>query len=189
MKSKKDKKETGCNWKNALLDGLVEVGIVWLIIIAGLGIGFLLPRESLEDIPFELLMLVGGMIVFPIVGIICYLVKRKKDKQANDPMVYYYEYVVRQFQFLVDHGYTCQFRQKHMENEFVYELGECYVQVSVNDRNLECVIQGKTLVRTNITQSRLVDENWKQRFYIAHKTDKIQMIVCFLKENTGEFLL
>ena len=51
-------------------------------IAIGLGIALLFPHEKIEDVPAELFFLLGGIILFSVIGIVTlmfYIVKRKKE--------------------------------------------------------------------------------------------------------------
>ncbi|MBO5295386.1 MAG: hypothetical protein J6B71_09120 [Clostridia bacterium] len=185
---RREKKSNG-EWKSQLLGGLLEVGIVWFIVIIGLGIAFLLPRESAKDIPFEVFLVFGGIVAVPIIAIIYYVVIKIKDRKTEDPIAYRHQYIIRKFQFLVDKGYHFNCHPQPTKCEFVYELKDACVRLLVDGSLLECEIKGKTLERTNVLQSPLVDEAWKQRFSVLSQVDKMQALVCLLKENAEEFYL
>ena len=185
----KRKNQSNGEWKDQLLGGLVEVGLVCFIVIVGLGICFLLPRETAQNIPFEVFLVFGGILAVPIIAIIYYVVKKIKDRKTEDPVAYRHQYIVRIFQFLVDKGYRFSCHPQPTKCEFVYELKDACVHLLVDGSCMECEIKGKSFEKMNVLQSPLVDEAWRQQFSVLSQVDKIRTLVALLKEHSEEFYL
>ena len=71
-------------WKDELWNGIGEIILTFAAIGIGLGIVALLPHEAIKDIPAELFFILGGIILFAIIGIVVltgYLIKQKKKNK------------------------------------------------------------------------------------------------------------
>ena len=71
-------------WKDELWNGIGEIILTFAAIGIGLGIVALLPHETIKDIPAELFFILGGIILFAIIGIVVltgYLIKQKKKNK------------------------------------------------------------------------------------------------------------
>ena len=69
---KKDKKAQ--NWKGDLWNGIGELLITFAILGIGLGIAFCFPYEAIKNIPFELFLILGGIVLFIGIGVIALII-------------------------------------------------------------------------------------------------------------------
>ena len=77
-------------WKDELWSKIGKLIILLAASGIGLGISFLLPHETTKDIPAELFIMLGGLIlfaVFGIVGLTIHLIRQKR-KNKNIKFIY-----------------------------------------------------------------------------------------------------
>ena len=122
-------------------------------------------------------------------GLFNFFKRNKKQRYIVDDTQIDRAYVESRFQFLVDNGYKYTYYQKNWEEEFVYELKDCLVEVYLDGCVFDCVITTKSFPRSNITQNPLVDLFFKERFFQATNIQRIDMVVNLLYENASDFLL
>ena len=85
------KKETGSHtWSGELWNGIAKIALVFAAMGIGLGIAFLLPREAIQDIPFEIFLMLGGIVLFLVIGIIALTVHLIKQKKKNKDIKFIY---------------------------------------------------------------------------------------------------
>ncbi len=70
-------------WKDELLSGLIELAFYLACGAVGLGILLLLPDETAEEAPFELLCLLGSFVVVAIGCAVFGIVHAKKTKKQT----------------------------------------------------------------------------------------------------------
>ena len=85
------KKDQGSHtWKNELWNGIWELMLAFAAIGIGLGIAFLFPHEKIKDIPAELFFMLGGLILFAVVGIVALTVHLIRQKKKNKDIKFVY---------------------------------------------------------------------------------------------------
>ena len=122
-------------------------------------------------------------------GLFNFFRRNKKPRYIVDDTQIDRSYIENRFQFLVDSGYKYQFYQKNWEREFIYTLRDCCVEVYLDGRVFDCVIQTKEFPRSNITENPLVDSFFKERFFKLTNVQRIDMAVTLLYDNAETFLL
>ena len=70
-------------WSSELWDGIAELALGFAAMGIGLGIASLLPREAIQDIPTDTFFMLGGIILFFVIGIIALTVHLIKKKKKN----------------------------------------------------------------------------------------------------------
>ena len=119
--------------------------------------------------------------------------RSKKLKYIKDRTWLSREYIESKFQFLVDNGYVYRYCEKYTEGSYTYEKQFAYkdqtfyVQFCRDGSQIFCIVQGKDVERTEIGDSCLVDESWKERFYVSTNIERLEMIIDVLKENGDKF--
>ena len=85
---KKDRRSY--SWKNELWNGIGELILAFAAIGIGLGIAFLLPHEKVKDIPAELFFMLGGLILFSVIGIVALTIHLIRQKRKNKDIKFIY---------------------------------------------------------------------------------------------------
>ena len=81
-KMKKDNNKY--TWKDELWSGIGQLILAFAAIGIGLGIAFLLPHETIKDIPAELFFMLGGLILFAVIGIVALTIHLIRQKRKNN---------------------------------------------------------------------------------------------------------
>ena len=87
MKKDKPKKDSNqATWKDALLEGLVEV--VFGVLCAGIGFGVaaLFPKEMIDDEATDLFLFIGGVILVAFISAIAFVIHLIKTKKQTKPL-------------------------------------------------------------------------------------------------------
>ena len=77
-------------WKGELWNGIGELILAFAAIGIGLGIAFLLPHETIKDIPAELFFMLGGLILFAAIGIVALTIHLIRQKRKNKDIKFIY---------------------------------------------------------------------------------------------------
>ena len=77
-------------WKGELCNVIGELILAFAAIGIGLGIAFLLPHETIKDIPAELLFMLGGLILFAVIGIVALTIHLIRQKRKNKDIKFIY---------------------------------------------------------------------------------------------------
>ncbi len=78
------------SWKNALWSGAIELIFLFSVVAIGLGIMLLFPHEAIKDIPYELFLLLGGIVFLAVSGIIALIVHLVKTKRKTKDLRFIY---------------------------------------------------------------------------------------------------
>ena len=88
MKKKENKRGTKkerqqATWKDALLEGIVEIGMYVIVVGIAFLLAILIPSEFIQDVPFEIFMVIAFIIFVFIVGIILTVIHIVKAKNKT----------------------------------------------------------------------------------------------------------
>ena len=87
MKKDKPKKDSNqATWKDALLEGLVEVVFGVLCAVIGFGVAALFPKEMIDDEATDLFLFIGGVILVAFISAIAFVIHLIKTKKQTKPL-------------------------------------------------------------------------------------------------------
>ena len=86
MKKDKTKKDPDqATWKDALLEGLVELVFGLLCLVIGFGIASLFPSETIDDEAMDLFIFIGGFILVAVIALVAFIIHMiKTNRETKD---------------------------------------------------------------------------------------------------------
>ena len=86
MKKDKPKKDSNqATWKDALLEGLVELVFGLLCIVIGFGIASLFPSEMIDDEAMDLFIFIGGFLLVAVISLVAFIIHIiKTNRETKD---------------------------------------------------------------------------------------------------------
>ena len=78
-----EKKENQSSWKNQLLEGFFEIGMYFIVFGIAFLLVILIPSNLIQDVPFEIFMIIAFFIFAFMVGIILSVIHIVKNKNKK----------------------------------------------------------------------------------------------------------
>ena len=146
-------------WKDELWNGIGELILAFGAGGIGLGIAFLLPHETIKDIPAELFFILGGFILCAIVGIVALIAHLIRSRKKNKDIKFIYNTLKNKYKltllliskgrngemhdFLTIKGQSSKGKFELCKENGIFNLWIKYFEKSNEDRNRHEILNDK----------------------------------------------